>query len=1510
MDYKQEIESIIDKSIKTYTHSNDRFLSDYNREVELTKEYNGRQLLELLQNADDAGSEHVSISLNTNSQILSISNDGTPFSIDGINSLMISNLSPKKENTYIGNKGLGFRSILNWAECINIYTNQCKVSFSYKIAKNVFENRLGLTQDDKDQIRSKQLLNDSSIPFPILAIPEIEHKVNSLNRTTTIEIKYKSEYYSDIEKQLNDICAEILLFLNNIKQISIEKDSVIEKKLTSSQKTGEKFDTISIDDKSWKIFSRKSKLPETYQDKSKNEQQMFGLKVAFNEELSDKYYRLFNFFPTQLSISLPCLIHGTFELNSSRDHINDSDKNRYILSQLVVLLKECSQYLANQKVDWQSFKLIYPTNSTSDSQLVQEFYQNLAGLRDIEKVFPTINNEYVTKGEYKYHNDEFSEFWKSNFSDVLPELLLPIKDSVNGYIPTKVEYNINELVTRIDELSPKLITIQDRANVIEQLVNICHYSELKFSLLLNDKKEVIPSSNVTFTPAKNAPKELTIPGYAHIDLMNSDLYEMLEKKYEAQYDPKEPIKSRELQRILKNIVNVQPYDSNNVIDQIIAHSNTVLKNGVNDEHEIVKEMVYALFSNYLMINNRQEKLKGKVPIISKSNKITSADTLFLNSSYPSGIITEEIYQDVYTFDNYVANKEYWNLQHESDLDIENFFLWLGVNRYSKLSVKTNENYWANKDYYDFILNNIGQKPQSFKPDYISKNTYLHIDNFDNIIALSATKLLLLINKDEVIQQLLLSNSNLINWFYFAIKPPLETKYSFIRYQFIKSKRFSALILEDGGIELDRLINSNLEIDYKYLNLYNIEKVDAQTLLLKIGAKSSFDNLSSESIYSILQSLEDKDIDKQGKYISTIYKMALDSLVKQDISVKIPQELRLFAETVSEKGYYPIDSIFYSDNNIFPKHILDNLKILKLQKRSGEDNVSKYLGVKTLKELNIIVDENSIELGKCNNDFQKYYELIKPFLLAYRLGSPSLKRRINEYDVKKREALAIKNSSISLVKSCTYTFDGTKKRLEKNEYISHNGKYYLNVDTIASVDELKKQPLLCDAFAEIMCAIFKVNDLKNDFRNIFKSDYVDTKHLLGVDFNEEFLVDISKLLGVSKTELNFWENIFNLKQQKLDLIIESDKKLYQIIKEKLNIELDSKYSKVDFEHFNNPSSVELIKMLVKSLDLPVKSVIYTGLSNWHNTQLGAAKKDYSDTFRMLLWSQCNEKINLQKRYIQLLEEYELLSFSEKANEIRYSIEVNYTDILKDIVRNKFDIELNNVRSNNVGNINLYSLLFDKYNLKENDIENNEIRSLVYFKGNDDAIENDLTKVNQHIKDLSSNNKQYPKVSIIEAQISSSTIVPRYSNMNGGKHNWVHNAVCDLEKKNKGKIAEELVYNSLIDMYGVANVKWVSGNSNTPNKNDALHYDIEYKDTDIWRFLEVKAISNGQFILSQAEKEEGIKMSDRYDMALFDGCAIYMIKNPFIFADGESFENNTKFNTYAKDYIITFNIQEKE
>jgi hypothetical protein len=255
------------------------------------------------------------------------------------------------------------RSILNWAEQIDIKSNNCIISFSEKIATDVFDNQLSLSDENKKQIRTERNLSDTAVPFPVLAIPIVKEESAKSHWATSIEITYRKNFEEDIESQLAELSEEILLFLNNIRRIVVQTDTS-SFELSSEKKTNVQFDYITIKSKDWKVFTREDVLPEEYQDSSKNERQLFNLRVAFQNDLSDDYHKLFAYFPTQIPIALPCIIHGTFELNSSRNHLNDSKRNEYILTQLVQLLKDCSIYLTTLNVGWNPLKLVSPTTES------------------------------------------------------------------------------------------------------------------------------------------------------------------------------------------------------------------------------------------------------------------------------------------------------------------------------------------------------------------------------------------------------------------------------------------------------------------------------------------------------------------------------------------------------------------------------------------------------------------------------------------------------------------------------------------------------------------------------------------------------------------------------------------------------------------------------------------------------------------------------------------------------------------------------------------------------------------------------------------------------------------------------------------------------------------------------------------------------------------------------------------------------------------------------------------
>lgn len=89
-------------------------------------DYHGRFLLELIQNADDAGAPGGSIALVLDRQqdppVLFAANMGTPFRREDVDDIRNLGLSRKDVNRCIGNKGLGFRSVLEVTTNPRIYS--------------------------------------------------------------------------------------------------------------------------------------------------------------------------------------------------------------------------------------------------------------------------------------------------------------------------------------------------------------------------------------------------------------------------------------------------------------------------------------------------------------------------------------------------------------------------------------------------------------------------------------------------------------------------------------------------------------------------------------------------------------------------------------------------------------------------------------------------------------------------------------------------------------------------------------------------------------------------------------------------------------------------------------------------------------------------------------------------------------------------------------------------------------------------------------------------------------------------------------------------------------------------------------------------------------------------------------------------------------------------------------------------------------------------------------------
>ncbi len=96
----------------------------------IAESYDARSFVELLQNADDAGASRFVVQ--RAGDFLLVANDGRPFTRADFESLCRSAASHKHRGTTIGYRGIGFKSVVGFAETVYVFSGELETVFSRK----------------------------------------------------------------------------------------------------------------------------------------------------------------------------------------------------------------------------------------------------------------------------------------------------------------------------------------------------------------------------------------------------------------------------------------------------------------------------------------------------------------------------------------------------------------------------------------------------------------------------------------------------------------------------------------------------------------------------------------------------------------------------------------------------------------------------------------------------------------------------------------------------------------------------------------------------------------------------------------------------------------------------------------------------------------------------------------------------------------------------------------------------------------------------------------------------------------------------------------------------------------------------------------------------------------------------------------------------------------------------------------------------------------------------------
>jgi hypothetical protein len=238
----------IQKEFLNEAQSSPKLLEDLAAmEKYIAESYGNRIIIELIQNADDAGSKRVKLFYRDNHILFA--NDGNEFTDKDVLSICRSGSSTKIRGSSIGYRGIGFKSTSNIGKEILIYSSKIVFTFSKKRCAKV------LKVTDKNKI-------------PVVRIPfMVEYSDLSESVQESIE-ELKKEGYTTIfifvdaqreliEDEIKEVDSGYFIFLNNITEADFNSRN-LQKRFNIERVKGSSSSIISITEKSrndsWAVF--------------------------------------------------------------------------------------------------------------------------------------------------------------------------------------------------------------------------------------------------------------------------------------------------------------------------------------------------------------------------------------------------------------------------------------------------------------------------------------------------------------------------------------------------------------------------------------------------------------------------------------------------------------------------------------------------------------------------------------------------------------------------------------------------------------------------------------------------------------------------------------------------------------------------------------------------------------------------------------------------------------------------------------------------------------------------------------------------------------------------------------------------------------------------------------------------------------------------------------------------------------------------------------------------------
>ena len=1116
---------------QVYLISPGHLIAEHRREREITRGYHGREILELLQNAGDAArnaGERGRVRIVVTEQGVVMGNSGCPFDKGGVESLLTANLSPKRqrEAVVIGDKGLGFRSILNWSYAPIISSGELRLAFLPDYAAKVLR---GLESESEELAKrvaaEREIAGDLIVPrlaFPqwirdwtghpwpegaeLRTIAKACQQLRSEGFVTAVGMPFaEKRAHEEAVRQVDELSPEFLLLVDSIGRLEIEIEGRAGKVWTCEPSHQRR--TIREGEKvlsCWTVSTFDGEVPGDLLDHAEKTKNRFKLTLAVPDVGQASLGRLSCYFPTDAELPLPLLAHATVELDETRKHVNDTRANRHILACLAEQIAELAEQQLGQpgQDDWAGCRLVTPSAAWSGELQRFGFADALKKAAKCKKLVPVLGGGHRTAEEAKLAPGDEAKWWPQRH---FPEIAaFRRKEERKLAIALGVEpLTAEQIVQRLLDVSD--LTLEERAYAVAGLLQTNNQpaSDSLSTLLCDETGAALPKGlSAMLQPTGELPP---LPKWATIRFLHTELRQHLGRLLET-------TDNRELQQKLKPL-GVVEYSLAALIRPVLAEANRRVRESNEEESQIRAEVLEFLLLVCRGIGGSTvfpSEVSMKLP--TQAGAWEAPGSLYLGEGFGlEGNVTQDLYGE-WAKAKLIERPDKLGLKTEP-ADLTRFLLWLGVSRWPREEAVAE----VENDFVTSVKNGL-RYPLDFGDCRFKVSQDLAGACIVDAKTVDGLREILGHAIPEAVLAWMALDSRVAAWSRPApehgklkIVPPYKQNDRFYNgavpsYTHWQISNFPWLPTADGDKkeprhcllgdrQFEALFPQPRQPDAILEQRYGVSERIADCYI-RAGVMPGLGRLGHDELYQLL--LEVPSLSPDGKASRALCRWFLSNETELlgfagEYQKRFFKEGEIWGSKEEHAGYFKISELRHVDLDGMPSALLKKLPIADLPKRVGAEKVKRILGITAL-------DRTAIRqvLISCRNsptqvDHAQWFDKAKPWI-----------KRLRQAQTKQGQAMgAFERLELVLCDELRVRmeYEGTSydHTVSEGEWFIFSDKLHVRGDLEDSID------LLADAAGMAIASVFGIAE-GDAFAKILQCQPKNRSKLLkrmcGDDFHEE------------------------------------------------------------------------------------------------------------------------------------------------------------------------------------------------------------------------------------------------------------------------------------------------------------------------------------------------------------------------------------------------------------------------